>query len=72
MKNIAKNLLTQTEREELISLISQIENILDGKLASLTKDERRYFGSIKEKNKLLRQSGARLPSRRAVNVFARY
>ena len=53
MKNIIKNLLTQTEREELISLISQIENILRGKFIALTKDERQYYGSIKEQNKLL-------------------
>jgi len=53
MKNIAKNLLTQTEREELISLISQIENILSGKFIALTKEERNRFGSIKQQNKLL-------------------
>ena len=53
MKNIAKNLLTETEREELISLISQIENILSGKFIALTKEERNRFGSIKQQNKLL-------------------
>ena len=53
MKNIAKNLLTQTEREELISLISQIENILSGKFIALTTEERNKFGSIKQQNKLL-------------------
>lgn len=53
MKNIIKNLLTQTEREELISLISQIEGILNGKLAALTKEERSQYGSVNEQNKLL-------------------
>ena len=53
MKNVIKTILTDDERAELVDLLSQIENLLDGKLASLTTAERRRFGSIKEKNKLL-------------------
>ena len=53
MNNIGKSKLTQTEREQLVELVSQIENILRGKLISLTPEERKQFGSIKENNKLL-------------------
>lgn len=53
MKNIIKNTLPQAEREQLFNLISQIEEILNGKLVALTEEERKYYGSINEKNKLL-------------------
>jgi hypothetical protein len=53
MNNIGKSQLTEAEREQIFELVSQIENILRGKLIALTAEERRQFGSIKEKNKLL-------------------
>ena len=40
MKNIIKSSLTEAEREQLKSLLSQIKAILHGKLAVLTKAER--------------------------------
>lgn len=53
MKNSIKSQLTPDEREELKNLLSQIERILSGKLAALTREERKYYGSVNEKNKLL-------------------
>jgi len=53
MKNLIKFFLTAEEIEQLIYHITQIENILRGKLAVLSRKERSHFGSVKEKNKLL-------------------
>ncbi|HQU84725.1 MAG TPA: hypothetical protein PKY59_16420 [Pyrinomonadaceae bacterium] len=53
MKNLVKFFLTKEEIEQLIYHITQIENILRGKLAVLSRKERSHYGSVKEKNKLL-------------------
>ncbi|MCD9188680.1 MAG: hypothetical protein LUM44_19835 [Pyrinomonadaceae bacterium] len=53
MKNLIKIFLTAEEIEQLIYHITQIENILRGKLAVLSRKERSHYGSVKEKNKLL-------------------
>jgi hypothetical protein len=48
-----KTLLTQADRDAIDEHIQAIEDILDGKLASLDREERVRFGRINEKNKLL-------------------
>jgi hypothetical protein len=53
MKNIIKTRLTQADRDEIDSHISQIEAILSGKLEGLSAEERSKFASINEQNKLL-------------------
>ncbi|HEY0429919.1 MAG TPA: hypothetical protein VGC76_19200 [Pyrinomonadaceae bacterium] len=53
MRDKIKNLLTQTDRDEIDNHISQIEAILSGKLVALDEKERVKYGRINEKNKLL-------------------
>lgn len=53
MKNIIKFFLTKEEIEQLIYHITQIENILRGKLVALDAKDRNFYGLVKEFNKLL-------------------
>lgn len=53
MKNLAKILLTETERDQIDALFDQIEALLEKKLPVLSEDERSRYGSINEQNKLL-------------------
>jgi protein tyrosine/serine phosphatase len=53
LRNKMKTLLTQEDRDAIDEHIQAIEEILEGKLASLDGEERVRFGRINEKNKLL-------------------
>ena len=53
MKNIIETQLTNTDRDTIIDLISDLEAAIVGKLSALTEEERVKYGSINEQNKLL-------------------
>lgn len=53
LRNKMKTLLSQADRDAIDEHLQAIEDILEGKLASLDREERARFGRINEKNKLL-------------------
>ncbi|WP_271768994.1 hypothetical protein [Aquimarina algiphila] len=52
MRNIIQDLLTQEERDQAESLVTQLETIFIDKLSALTEKERRSYKAINETNKL--------------------
>lgn len=53
MKNIIETQITNTDRDTIGDLISDLEAAIAGKLFALTEEERVNYGSINEQNKLL-------------------
>lgn len=52
MRNIINNQLTQEEQSNAQQWVTQLETLLDGKLAALTEKQRQDYKAINEKNKL--------------------
>lgn len=53
MNNVISTHLSDADRKKVDELITQLETLLEGKLAALTEAQRQQYGVINEQNKLL-------------------
>jgi hypothetical protein len=53
MNNVIQTKLTETDRNRIDDLLTQLEAVFSDKLIELSEEERLQYGSINEQNKLL-------------------
>ena len=52
MRDIIQDRLTQDQKDQAETLVTQLEAMFEGKLSVLTEKDRREYKAINEKNKL--------------------